>query len=97
MYESPFGKRWTCYGCSALFFDMKKKKAVCPKCGANQAENPTLHLVGAIKAKPTEEDAIVAEIELNDDDDSSTEGNGIASLEEMEERMNQQGEEEDAM
>jgi hypothetical protein len=34
------GKKWTCFSCSAKFYDFTKPEAVCPKCGANQKEAP---------------------------------------------------------
>ncbi len=34
------GKKWTCFGCGAKFYDFTKPEALCPKCGANQKEAP---------------------------------------------------------
>ena len=35
-----FGKRYRCYNCGALFYDLNKEVAICPKCGINQANAP---------------------------------------------------------
>lgn len=35
-----YGRKYTCYSCAAKFYDLSKPKAVCPKCGADQADAP---------------------------------------------------------
>lgn len=35
-----YGRKYTCYSCAAKFYDLGKPKAVCPKCGADQADAP---------------------------------------------------------
>ena len=35
------GKKFTCFQCSAKFYDFGKSEALCPKCGANQKAAPT--------------------------------------------------------
>lgn len=35
-----FGKRHRCYHCQALFYNLGKDLAICPKCGADQANAP---------------------------------------------------------
>ena len=42
---SKWGKKYTCFGCACKFYDLNKPQAICPKCGADQAD----------KAKPEEE------------------------------------------
>lgn len=37
-----FGRRYRCYNCQALFYDLGKEVAICPKCGADQANAPRL-------------------------------------------------------
>jgi hypothetical protein len=34
------GKKWTCFGCGAKFYDLSQPEALCPKCGANQKDAP---------------------------------------------------------
>ena len=38
--KARLGKRYTCFSCGAHFYDLNKPEAVCPACGADQAENP---------------------------------------------------------
>ncbi len=33
-----WGKKFECFSCECKFYDLNKKKAVCPKCGADQAD-----------------------------------------------------------
>lgn len=35
------GKKYTCYVCSTKFYDLGKPEPICPKCGADQRENPS--------------------------------------------------------
>lgn len=96
MYESPYGKRWTCYNCGAAFFDLKRERAICPKCSADQADNPRQF---PIKAEPVPKPKEVEE-EIVEDLDLEEEGagdNGMESFEELEERMNEQDEDEEVM
>ena len=37
---ADLGRKHTCFKCSAKFYDLKKPRALCPKCGADQAEAP---------------------------------------------------------
>ena len=57
MYESPFGRRWVCFECDTAFFDLKKEKAICPKCSADQANNPNLIQLPNEPPKPGEPNA----------------------------------------
>ena len=36
------GTRHACYECGTKFYDLKKPAPICPKCGADQRENPAL-------------------------------------------------------
>ncbi len=35
---SKWGVKFTCFNCLCKFYDLNKPKAVCPKCGADQAD-----------------------------------------------------------
>jgi hypothetical protein len=50
------GKKWTCFSCSAKFYDFTKAEALCPKCGANQKEAPA-------KPKAVKKEKVVLQIE----------------------------------
>jgi len=47
-----YGKKWICYSCATKFYDLKKAKAVCPKCGADQASAPPPDADKGLKKKP---------------------------------------------
>lgn len=38
MAVKDWGKKFVCYKCGCKFYDLKKEKALCPKCGADQAD-----------------------------------------------------------
>jgi len=42
MAAKDLGTKYTCFKCSAKFYDMKKPEPICPKCGADQRESPAL-------------------------------------------------------
>jgi len=50
------GKKWTCFGCGAKFYDFNKPDPLCPKCGANQKEAPA-------KPKAVKKEKAVLQIE----------------------------------
>ena len=37
---AKLGKRYRCYQCKTLFYDLNRDQAICPKCGADQANAP---------------------------------------------------------
>lgn len=41
MDANRLGEKYACYQCGCKFYDMKKARPVCPKCGANQDEAPS--------------------------------------------------------
>jgi uncharacterized protein (TIGR02300 family) len=38
--KSKLGKRYTCFQCQLKFYDLNRPEPLCPKCGADQRENP---------------------------------------------------------
>ncbi len=38
--RKELGTRYTCFSCSAKFYDLHRPVPSCPKCGADQRENP---------------------------------------------------------
>lgn len=39
---ADLGRKHLCFKCQSKFYDLKKPKALCPKCGADQAEAPVM-------------------------------------------------------
>ena len=39
---ADLGRKHVCFKCSTKFYDLKKPVALCPKCGANQADAPAV-------------------------------------------------------
>ena len=37
---SKYGKKFTCWSCSAKYYDLNKPNPKCPKCGANPDDDP---------------------------------------------------------
>ena len=42
MIHPKFGTKFTCFSCSAKYYDMKKQDPKCPKCGADPKDDPAL-------------------------------------------------------
>jgi uncharacterized protein (TIGR02300 family) len=38
--KSKLGKRYQCFQCNQKFYDLNRPIPACPKCGADQRENP---------------------------------------------------------
>jgi len=69
------GKKWTCFSCSAKFYDFMKPEAVCPKCGANQKEAPA-------KPKAAKKEKVVLQIDDDFVPEVDAEAGGDDALEE---------------
>jgi len=62
---SKLGDRWTCWACGAVFYDLNKSEAICPKCDQDQSVKPH----GEEKEKrPAKRDSMRALRVLDDDD-----------------------------
>lgn len=70
---ADLGSKHLCYKCSSKFYDLKKPKALCPKCGADQADAPPVaaapppppvkrpRVVVAVDPTPVEEPEVAAD------------------------------------
>ncbi|BDG08464.1 FYDLN acid domain-containing protein [Anaeromyxobacter paludicola] len=77
MPGKDLGTKHTCFKCGAKFYDLKKPEPICPKCGADQREQPVAKPASerrrAPARPPVEEpvatDELVEEGDLEDLDD----------------------------
>ena len=53
--KAALGKRYSCFECGAKFYDLNKEQAICPSCGADQANdpNPDPTDITKMKLRPT--------------------------------------------
>jgi hypothetical protein len=49
--KSKLGTRYQCFQCNTKFYDLNRPEPLCPKCGADQRENPNPDPREAILAK----------------------------------------------
>jgi hypothetical protein len=103
--KAVLGKRYTCFKCGCKFYDLNKPEPFCPKCGADQREDPTPDPKIALlqkgssrspaKAAKAEPDVdIDEEAEFDLDDDMEEEEFAEGDIEE-EEEPEEEAEEED--
>lgn len=80
--KSQLGKRYQCFQCELKFYDLNRPDPLCPKCGADQRDNPNpdpreailARFKGKAGVKPTRpEDEAVEEEEIDEDLDLSEE------------------------
>ena len=67
MAKQELGKRYRCYQCGCAFYDLKKPKAICPRCSADQAHAPKIDIPAEIKASKSKEKIVLP---LPDDEDT---------------------------
>ena len=74
------GTKFTCYSCQSKFYDMKKPAPICPKCGADQREQPVAKVTERKRGAPAskleaveEEDALVKPAEADEDEEEEEE------------------------
>jgi hypothetical protein len=60
--ESKWGIKYTCFDCGVKFYDLNRPKAVCPKCGADQADKKAREDIAAEEV-PEEEQVELPEEE----------------------------------
>jgi len=77
MDKGKLGKKYSCFKCGCKFYDLKRAKPTCPKCGANQTEAPkqeqppSSRFVGTRpKPRRRREEAFEPETDLVGEDDS---------------------------
>lgn len=49
--KTKLGRRYGCYQCGTKFYDLNRPEPLCPKCGADQREDPNPDPREAILAK----------------------------------------------
>ena len=82
--KSKLGKRYVCFECELKFYDLNKPDPVCPKCGADQRNDPS----------PDPRDTVLAKLRGKGGGGKSRE-NDIAEEEEPEEGADIEDEEVD--
>ena len=84
MPKNPnLGNRFTCFRCGTKFYDLNRTPSLCPDCGADQAEapslNPTKRSRSRSSAPPEEEKPKAAE--ESEDEEEEEDDDGISPLE----------------
>lgn len=78
--KAALGRKYTCFSCTCKFYDMNAELAICPRCEADQADDPNPPLDPALlfrqprgsrKKKAVEPDPVSEEEEEESDDDTS--------------------------
>lgn len=73
--KSKLGRRYSCFQCSLKFYDLNRPEPFCPKCGADQREDPNPDPREAILAKFRGKGA-VKPVRLEDEAIDEVEGEG---------------------
>ncbi len=96
--KALLGKRYTCFKCACKFYDLNRPDPLCPKCGADQREDPTPDPRVAVMARykssrvavPMQDDSLLDEpnededLEFDDFDDEDDDDPGFDDEEEPE-------------
>lgn len=94
--KAALGKRYTCFQCACKFYDLNKPEPVCPKCGADQREDPSPDPRVAVMARykstarPAAPKNVPADVDLDDEeiedlDDEMDDDDGDGGEEEIDE------------
>ena len=79
MAAKDLGTKFNCFKCGARFYDLKKPEPVCPKCGADQRDMPTVRTADraerkraprAVVEEPVIEEEALEEPAAEEDDDA---------------------------
>ena len=82
--KSKLGKRYQCFQCGLKFYDLNRPEPLCPKCGADQRENPNPDPREAILARFKGQGAMAKGIRPEDIDEEVEEGDEDVDLDEAE-------------
>jgi uncharacterized protein (TIGR02300 family) len=90
--KSKLGKRYQCFQCGMKFYDLNRPEPLCPKCGADQRENPNPDPREAILARfkgkgamtkgASREEFAEEEAEESDEDSDTDEADDLEEEEE---------------
>lgn len=84
MATRDLGTKYACFKCATKFYDMRKPAPVCPKCGADQRDQPVPTKASAKRAAAAraeaaaEPDELPEEGEEEDDDDEDDDDDDAA-------------------
>lgn len=73
---ADLGLKYLCFKCSSKFYDLKKPKALCPKCGADQADAPVI--AAPPPPPPPKRPRVVAPVAVEEPEIAETEEDGEA-------------------
>lgn len=88
MAGKDLGTKHSCFKCGTKFYDFKKPEPICPKCGADQRQNPVTKAPperrqkAAPKPAPEEvetdldEEAEEAEVDVEDEEEAEGDDEG---------------------
>lgn len=65
--KSKLGNRYQCFHCALKFYDLNRPEPLCPKCGADQRENPNPDPRDAILAKFKGKSVVKAGVRLEEE------------------------------
>ncbi len=77
------GTRYTCFTCGTKFYDLNRPEALCPECGADQAEAPIRDfrdIVRAGKRRKKLQEAEEEESFASDEADGDGDGDDVDDL-----------------
>ena len=69
--QRKLGQKWVCHACAAKFYDMHRPEPTCPRCGADQRDDPALKAPKLAKGrKARSKKAEVIPLDVGDDADA---------------------------
>ena len=81
--KSKLGKRYQCFQCDLKFYDLNRPEPLCPKCGADQRENPTPDpreaLLARFKGKGAQAKGLRVDEPFEEEEESEEEADGEES------------------
>ena len=89
------GTKHECFSCGAKFYDFGRPQAICPKCGANQADGKAASPAADSAAKKRRRETISRRESHDEDDDAPAPVSDDIALDESEDLTEELGEAEE--
>ena len=82
MPVKDLGSKWICFKCGTKFYDLKKPEPLCPKCGSNAQETPSVKATAAERKRAAKEAVEEPAVEAAEAAEEDLEAEEIPAVEE---------------
>ena len=81
MPKNPnLGNRFVCFRCGTKFYDLNRSPSLCPDCGADQADAPSLNPTKRARATKPAPEEDTAPVKASEEEEEEEEGMSLLKM-----------------